>query len=128
MLSRHQCEVGFAPKSLFTDENDHNPSVMPDCPRCHGTGRACEHLADADGAEVHAFDTCGDCGGAGHLPGAKPERMWPEGIEVIDVSANDAGWIRCPCCGKSFKESGQTWTGRRHRCGQKLRIIPTEKK
>jgi hypothetical protein len=122
MLSRHHCKIGFVPASVFTDSNDHNPMVMPDCPSCGGRGKVCRHFTE-DGVECHSLSECEACSGKGYLHDARPERLWPEEAEMIEVIRNPNGWVRCPNCGKAFKETGETWSGRRHQCGQKLRII-----
>ena len=33
-------------KARFTDENDHNPLVLQDCPQCHGSGARGERWAE----------------------------------------------------------------------------------
>jgi hypothetical protein len=47
-------------KVAFTDANDHNPVVLDECPKCHGSGKASEY-----GPGVHYLVECDACSGTG---------------------------------------------------------------
>jgi hypothetical protein len=110
----------------FTEENDHNPVILADCPRCSGRGHTCEHLVErtAEGLSVmYSTDDCPDCGGSG--TNEELTRYFSNDAPPLDAVANEEGWLKCPSCGWRFSTKDKNvWTGRRHiRCGQKLNII-----
>lgn len=109
----------------FSDENDHNPMVLQDCPTCRGTGENCEHFLD-HGGEGYTLGTCPDCGGLGVI--GEIERYFKEDCQQIDIFVDSNGWLKCPKCGIRFTiRDRHRWSGRRHlTCGQKLRIKKVE--
>jgi DnaJ-class molecular chaperone len=50
--------------ATFTDENDHNPRLLQDCPECSGSGTQCHHNITSSGEE-YALAICTACKGAG---------------------------------------------------------------
>jgi hypothetical protein len=105
--------------AVFTDENDHNPLILEDCPRCGGRGRVCT----SPHPDEYVLDDCPACGGLGtttevvhYFPGTSPEAE-----AVVDAH----GWITCPRCERRFSTRHRdTWTGRRHlTCGQGIRLV-----
>lgn len=104
-------------EAVFDDENDHNPLVLEDCPACDGSGKRCTLESGA-----YSLDVCGSCEGSGttfnivrYFSEEKPVRA-----AVVDAS----GWIECPACHRRFATYDKhVWTGRRHRCGQKIDIV-----
>ena len=50
--------------ATFTDENDHNPRVLQDCPACSGSGQHCHHNIASNGHE-YALGVCAACSGTG---------------------------------------------------------------
>src|SRR5262245_20321527 len=48
----------------FTEENDHNPIVLQNCPACRGTGKVCRHLKMKD-RECIRREACSSCAGTG---------------------------------------------------------------
>ncbi len=104
----------FTP-DLFNDENDHNPIVAQLCKRCNGDGGYRVYKP-----EPHDV-TCKKCKGVGAFEKAVP--YFPEKSKEIAIIPNDGGYIKCPKCGKRFPiTSNQYWTGKRHECGQKLKL------
>ena len=100
---------------LFNDENDHNPMVARPCLRCNGKGFY--RVYDPPKGDV----SCEECGRIGAFE--DPEPYFEHEAEEVTVTPNDAGSVQCPFCGKRFPiKSNQYWTGRRHSCGQKLRL------
>lgn len=101
----------------FTYEDDHNPLVLQDCSHCHGTGDICIH-----GNGVHELILCKECGGEGIT--GEIELYFRNNGPPVEVSPNDAGWVKCPSCGWRFLFSdAYAWTGYRHRkCGQRIVI------
>ena len=100
----------------FTDENDHNPIVLQDCPACHGSGKTCEH----HGPDVIARIECPTCNGNGIT--GETESYFTNDAPAMDATPNAHGWIKCPNCGTSFMNTDcHAWTGLRHKkCGQKI--------
>lgn len=47
-------------RAKFTDDNDHNPMVLQDCPQCRGWGRVCRPVE-----QVQSLKTCPQCDGEG---------------------------------------------------------------
>ena len=108
--------LDYGDKSLFTHENDHNPMVAKICPECEGVGRWSEDIG-----EIHGDFICVRCDGLGAID--EPEPLFQEECEIISVEVPENGFIRCPGCGKGFATySNHTWTGRRHKCGQKIKL------
>ena len=111
------------PATFFTDENDHNPTVLEDCPRCAGTGRvAGTETIDAE-LVSHTGALCPRCEGAKTTGEVVP--FFADDAPAVDVVVRPDGWLKCPRCGKHFSSGDQNvWTGRRHkRCGQKLNLL-----
>jgi hypothetical protein len=104
--------------AVFTDENDHNPSVLQTCPTCRGSGRFC-----VESERVASTDACADCEGTGIIAATEP--YFSNESPEIDVMPGLDGWLECPTCGFRFSPNDRNaWTGRRHeRCGQKLRVV-----
>jgi hypothetical protein len=104
----------FTPE-LFNDENDHNPLVARPCLRCNGKGFY--RVYDPPKGDV----SCEECDRIGAFEDS--EHYFESDATEIAVAVNDAGSVKCPCCEKRFPiTSNQYWTGRRHSCGQKLRL------
>lgn len=90
--------------SLFTDDNDHNPQVAQKCPKCDGKGVCCLQ-----------------CQGLGLID--EPGEWFTNGEPERTVRPNAYGFLQCPGCGTRFSRSDKNvWTGRRHTCGQKIRL------
>lgn len=113
-------------KAQFTDANDHNPTVLQDCPMCGGRGHVGQSLLEGGGM-VEVDYICPSCGGSGVTGEAEPyiAQGWP----AADATADGGGWVRCPRCGWRFTvRDGRAWTGRRHlRCGQRINVEPPSK-
>jgi hypothetical protein len=113
----HRGPFGAGPQLLFTDENNHNPLVLEDCPECHGRGHVCHEAAG-----IAATSACPHCEGLGTT------------LELVPCFANDSpeqegvldehDFLTCPCCGRRFSTRDRhSWTGRRHfGCGQLIRL------
>ena len=106
----------FSPK-LFNNSNGHNPLVAQTCTKCDGRGfyRVYDPpLGDRP---------CEQCKGVGALD--IPERFFRRRCWwTRRVAPNAAGYVKCPSCGRLFPVfSDQFWTGLRHDCGQKLRLV-----
>jgi hypothetical protein len=105
------------PQLIFTEENNHNPLVLEDCPECHGRGRGCD---ETGGAAVTT--ECTHCAGLGTTTDLVPcfanDDAEQEGVVDVD------GFVTCPCCERRFStRDGDRWTGRRHRgCGQLIKL------
>jgi hypothetical protein len=106
----------------FTDENDHNPLVLRDCPACRGYGAMGECGVTDEGAHYHARFACPACGGSGVV--AEVEPFFPDDHAEAEVRLDRGGWATCPRCGWRFTPRDRNaWTGRRHvRCGQKIKL------
>src|SRR5215467_7470901 len=103
---------------VYSDENDHNPVVLEDCPECHGTGKRCVWVGDP--GSYHCGQTCPVCGGAkttGNLV-----LKYQNDSPAVVAAVNEFGWTKCPGCGVNFKTTSSTsWSGLRHKtCGQKI--------
>jgi hypothetical protein len=118
---------------FFNAANDHNPKVARTCPKCGGRGFNRVVVApDTPGVEIDSLlpgepvrqdITCDRCGGQGALEEAEP--YFARGSWFRKKAApNDAGYVRCPACKKLFPvRSNQFWSGLRHACGQKLKLV-----
>lgn len=111
--------------ATFTDENDHNPRIQQDCPRCSGSGQFCEHSI-IDGHEQYALGVCTACSGTGVTGEVEPYFL--DDKPEMPACADDKVWMTCPSCDWRFAlRDKNAWTGRRHlRCGQKIRIVGAE--
>jgi hypothetical protein len=111
-------------KARFTDENDHNPLVLQDCPACDGWGAVSEYRTEGDAA-VHTRVVCRACGGTGVTGQVEP--YFAEDAAEAVARADADGWLTCPGCRWRFTvRDRNAWTGRRHlRCGQKIRVEGT---
>jgi len=112
----------FRNKEFFTEENDHNPMVIPNCSHCI-MGRTAGTYGGPNRSNGHGL--CVQCHGTGVAipPIAKP--MFENNSPAIPVSCNAHGFLRCPSCGFGFKYyDDRIWSGKRHSCGQRL-IIDT---
>jgi DnaJ-class molecular chaperone len=105
--------------ATFSDDNDHNPLVLQDCPACSGSGKACHHSIDRSG-ETYALEVCSSCGGAGVTGDVEP--YFRDDRPELPACADDTGWITCPGCdGRFALRDRRAWTGRRHlQCGQRI--------
>jgi len=103
----------------FTYENDHNPLIREDCPRCRGTGTISQD-DETDEGWVAEKTTCPKCEGEGITGGVVPYFINDAPLREACTYAD--GWIKCPSCGKRFSLSDPAcWTGLRHiTCGQKI--------
>ena len=108
--------------ATFSDDNDHNPVVLQDCPACSGSGKSCRHIVDGSG-ETYALEVCSACSGTGVTGDVEP--YFPDVRPEVTARADDTGWITCPSCDWRFAlRDRRAWTGRRHvQCGQKIRIV-----
>ena len=112
----------FQDKQYFTEENDHNPLVIPKCPHCI-MGKIAGEYFGHNITQGHI--RCEHCNGTGYAHPPLPERMFTEETNAIEVSCNKAGHLHCPKCGWGFKYyDKRIFSGKRHTCGQKL-IIDT---
>jgi hypothetical protein len=105
-------------EAQFSDENDHNPLVLEDCPKCGGVGRFCvERPGEA------ALGACEECGGLGTTGKVVP--YYRDEEPVAEAEVDSLGWVTCPTCGWRFAvKDSAVWTGRRHkRCGQKIMMV-----
>jgi len=107
---------------FFTDENDHNPAVIPDCPHCI-RGKL-PYLWGNRPIAGHA--RCPHCHGTGTLTPAVPSPLFANDSAPIHVQRVGLGSVACPSCGRAFSTTDlRVWSGRRHVCGQKLVIDAT---
>lgn len=113
-------------KAPFTDENDHNPMVLQDCPTCFGSGKVCQSRSDDDGRDVLDLTVCATCKGSGVTGEVEP--YFPRDLPEASARADAAGWLTCPGCGWRFTlRDPRAWSGRRHmRCGQKIKPLTNE--
>lgn len=114
-------------KAAFTDENDHNPMVLQDCPTCFGSGKVCQHWSEDDGSrDVLDLIVCAACNGSGVTCEVEP--YFSKELPEASARADAAGWLTCPGCGWRFTlRDPHAWSGRRHmRCGQKIKPLMTE--
>jgi hypothetical protein len=100
---------------VFSDDDDHDPLVLEDCPSCHGRGTRCDERGG-----VASLDACDACDGAGTT--FELVRYFASSAPAVEVAADDEGWATCPGCSYRFStRSPAAWTGRRHvRCGQRI--------
>ena len=102
--------VGFDDHDLFTSENDHNPIVAKQCRACRGSG------------VLPRGGCCTRCGGLGAID--EPERLCATEKPAVSLPVPEHGFIKCPGCGVRFATySHRTWTGRRHKCGQEIKLV-----
>ena len=109
-------------RAVFTDENDHNPLVLQDCPTCDGSGKASEYWSEGE-ISVHSRIICPTCHGTGITGEIEP--FFAIDTPEASVATGVDGWITCPNCRWRFTTvDPNAWTGRRHmRCGQKIKVI-----
>lgn len=116
---RHRLLVSKYPRrndAVFDDGNDHNPLILEDCPACGGSGKRC--IQDSG---VYALDECGACRGQGTAFDIVPH--FPEDSPAIGALVDPIGWVECPGCHRRFATHDKhAWTGRRHRCGQRINL------
>ena len=112
-------------EAKFTDDNDHNPTVLLDCPNCYGSGKASDY-AVIDGVQHQALVACDACGGLGVTGEIGP--CFQHDSTPVEARADAKGWVTCPGCLWRFAmHDAKAWTGRRHlRCGQKIIVIPEQ--
>lgn len=110
--------------AAFTDENDHNPQVLQDCPACSGSGKSCHHNSSSSG-ETYSLEVCTSCSGKGVT--GEVEQYFADDAPEVPACADDSGWITCPKCDWRFAlRDKRAWTGRRHlQCGQRIRVVET---
>ncbi|HEY1170296.1 MAG TPA: hypothetical protein VGH19_02895 [Verrucomicrobiae bacterium] len=126
-LKRRLQKARFPRRSAakFTDENDHNPEILQDCPKCHGCGRIDELSTRPDGTKIRTLKSCSACRGTGTT--GEVERYFLTDDPEVTAIATPTGRLTCPKCGWHFTTNDPNrWTGRRHiRCGQKIKITTT---
>lgn len=105
-------------EAVFTDENDHNPTVLKECPTCRGSGLVCN---ESEG--MASTDVCPECDRTGVIAETRP--YFTNDSSEVEASPGPDGWLKCPACGYRFSPNDRrVWTGRRHkRCGQKIRVV-----
>ncbi|AKQ66237.1 hypothetical protein A176_003149 [Myxococcus hansupus] len=103
--------------AVFTDENDHNPWVLEDCPQCRGLGKVCH-----EGEGLAWQESCSACEERGTT--GEVVRYFLAPGPAVTVAVDSHGWVTCPRCERRFStQSLDHWTGRRHRtCGQALML------
>ncbi len=106
------------PSPYFSDENDHNPFVIPICPECRGFGYK---------QSLGKMDTCPLCLGLGILPEAQP--LFEDADRSVHITyIEQDGRVTCPKCGIRFSlETKKLWSGKRHLtmcCGARLLLLP----
>ena len=102
--------------AVFDDSNDHNPLILEDCPACGGSGKRCTLESGQ-----YVLDNCGACEGQGTT--FNVVRYFPEERPSVAAVVDTVGWLECPGCRRRFATYDKhAWTGRRHRCGQKVDI------
>jgi hypothetical protein len=107
--------------SLFTDDNDHNPQLAKVCPGCDGAPRTYHENTDPDGQRVICDGLCQRCRGLGVID--EPGEWFSNGAEECVVRPNAHDFLQCPGCGTWFSyRDPNRWTGRRHACGQKIKL------
>ena len=111
--------------ATFTNENDHNPKVLQDCPGCSGQGTNCHHNITSDGEE-YALGDCTTCNGTGVT--GEVELYFLDDRPEMPACPDARGWITCPNCDWRFAlRDKNAWTGHRHLlCGQKISIVDVE--
>lgn len=102
---------------VFSDDDDHDPLVLEDCPACRGRGTRCD---ESDG--MARLDTCDACDGAGTTFALV--RHFANDAAPVEVTVDASGWVTCPGCHRRFStRASSAWTGRRHmRCGQRITL------
>ena len=105
--------------AVFTDDNDHNPIILQDCPECHGRRKFCEWGTPED-RFIHQQVVCLTCCGLGST--GTEGSYFANDTPAIDARLMGISRILCPHCGETFRiHDSSAWTGRRHRtCGQKI--------
>ena len=86
--------------AVFNDENDHNPIVLADCPRCHGRGKVSSHTREKDRI-IHRLHGCPECQVSG--TNGELEPYFTNNAAAVEVRPNEKGWLTGPCCGWRFK-------------------------
>lgn len=115
-----QFGLSFENEEYFTEENDHNPLVIPNCPHCimgktAGVSRGPNRS--------HAHSLCETCHGTGIATPPIPQLRFDCDSNEMDVACNKTGHVRCPQCVIGFKYyDKRAYSGKRHNCGQKLNI------
>jgi uncharacterized Zn-finger protein len=104
----------------FRSAPDHNPLVLEDCPKCSGSGTACE-----GGPGVAILLDCPACQGEGTTYAVVPR--FANDNPPVAVHVGDDGWVTCDHCGLRFAPTDKhRWTGLRHvTCGQRLLLEPS---
>lgn len=126
-LRELQLRYPRAAAAPFTEDNDHNPDVLEDCPDCGGTGvrRFDQSLALGPlGLEAHGAADCPACLATG-ISG-RVLRYFQNERPPRDAEAAADGIVICPHCRRRFDTADpRAWTGWRHvYCGQRLRVVP----
>ena len=106
----------------FTDENDHNPLILQNCPACGGSGRRCSFSTKPGDHSVDLI-ICPDCDGSGITGQVEP--YFPHELPEATAHTDAEGWLTCPNCNWRFTTRDRhAWTGRRHlRCGQRINVV-----
>jgi hypothetical protein len=113
-ISRH--DIDFSDRTLFTDENDHNPIVQKICHICNGRSR---RFSEKNG--VHSDFQCHHCRGVGSVN--EPSKLFEDDTPPVELKVGPEGWLKCPNCERRFNtRDKQRWTGWRHKCGQRIKI------
>jgi nitrite reductase/ring-hydroxylating ferredoxin subunit len=105
-------------QAVFLDENDHNPLVLENCPKCNGHGTYC---IESPGMAIKEY--CEECEGSGVT--GNIVHYYQEELSEVEVLIDEGGWLICPRCEWKFTiRDGNVWTGKRHkRCGQKIKVV-----
>lgn len=109
----------------FGVDEEHNPYVLQNCPRCKGSGRISKRCVSR-GALTHTRCLCMHCLGSGTT--GTIERYFENDATPATVSCDSDGWLTCPACGWRFNvKDKNVWTGQRHIkgraiCGQRINI------
>lgn len=112
--------LSFENIEWFTDENDHNPLVIPNCPHCIMGKRGGEYRGPNRSI---AHQRCESCDGSGVDSTEEPIRLFDNEFTPEKISCNKVGHVRCPKCGIGFEYyDKKAFSGKRHNCGQKLVI------
>lgn len=110
--------LSFTDVQYFTEENDHNPWVIPKCSHCI-MGRVRGEYRDPNSSSGHLV--CEYCNGTGYAHPPVPVKMFSDTHEESVVACNSVGHLRCPHCGVGFKfYDRRAFSGKRHTCGHKL--------
>lgn len=117
----HQRGAIITDHTLFTDENDHNPRLARVCPKCGGKPIIIVDYTGPDGRHVHGDGVCSRCRGLGVID--EPGEWFSNGANECVVRPNPYHYLQCPGCGRQFSHyDPNVWTGKRHTCGQKIRL------